>query len=299
MPFSHLCRSHTRISRICQHHEQVSIKRPTNTLTDILNVSKKVLQIQIYLERRLNTLAATVNKGDTARQTLNISVFHRVWHLKRWLCLVINDLSLTQLLMLQLLDVAESLHTRGIAVNVATDNAPARTHHWKVLVSTLSQKFPVISTNLKVTTAKRHVLRILLRRIPVLTRLNCMNNRYPLIQTASVIQIPDRMRAILVTKFLNEFGNRLVKLSVQSANHSLIVRRNAVLSNSHRVMVNDILKVGQHNTDSRSERSQFLIHLMQRPVGVRLLKNRLHPLRHRVQPQLHWRKCIQIRISSP
>ena len=201
--------------------------------------------------------------------------------------------------MLQLLDVAESLHTRGIAVDVAADNAPARTHHWKVLVSTLSQKFTVISANLKVTTAKRHVLRILLRRIPVLTRLNRMNNRYPLIQTASVIQIPDRMRAILVSKLLDEFGNRLVKLSVQSANHSLIVRRNAVLANSHRIMVNHILKVGQHNADSRTERSQFLIHLMQRPVSIRLLKNRLHPLRHRIQPQFHWRICIQIRIASP
>ena len=59
-----------------------------------------------------------------------------------------------------------------------------------------------------------------------------------------------------------------------------------------------VLEVRQHDARRRAEAAQFLIHLVQGAVGVRPLKDCLHPLGDIIQPQLDGLKRVKLRVSG-
>ena len=76
---------------------------------------------------------------------------------------------------------------------------------------------------------------------------NRMNNGDPLVKGTPVVLVLHTCRAVLVAKLFDKFADGLFKFSVQGANATLIVSRNAIFATSHGVLVDDISEVRQHN----------------------------------------------------
>ena len=118
-----------------QHQEQVGVVRATNALAHVLDVQHQVLQVQVDVERGAHALvlAHAVDVEHAARQASLGRFLVLGRHLQRWVDLVVDRLTLAQLLVLQLLHVAQALHAGAGAVHVVAGDDPTRGQHREAL----------------------------------------------------------------------------------------------------------------------------------------------------------------------
>ncbi len=60
--------------------------------------------------------------------------------------------------------------------------------------------------------------------------------------------------------------------------------------------MDDGVEVGQDDGGRGAECAQLLVHLVQRPVGVRLLEDQVHPLGHVIEPELDGLIGVHVRV---
>ena len=190
--------------------------------------------------------------------------------------MVINALRLAKLFVLQLLDVAERFHARRVAIDVAATNAPSWNQCGESAESALAQELALVAADLEVARFIRHVLAVLLGRVSIRARFNCVDDGYPLVKTAAIKQVPHRVRAVLVTEFRHDLGYSLLKFTVESGYSTLIIGCDSVFTSRDWVMMYDIVEVGQDNRNCRTKCSKFFIHRVQGAVSIRPLEYQLH-----------------------
>ena len=300
VPLGHFGGRHARVFLPTgQHQEQIGVEGTVNPAAHVLHVSQQVVQVEPHLKQRPHRLmrARRVHVGQTARQHVCPLVLQRIRRLQRRQRHVIDGLRLALLLQLQLLGVAQRIHRRAGAINVAAVHAPARAQRREVVEPALAQHLARFAARLQVHAAPCHVLAVALAGVTLVARLNGVHHRHPGVIAPVVVQPPHRQRALIAPKLAHQLFGRHGELTVQRVHRPAVAACQRVLTHRHGVIGHHGIEVVHHHAGASAEGAQFLVARVQRQVGVGAGKHHAQQLLHVMQPLLDRRRLVQLRVT--
>ena len=171
--------------------------------------------------------------------------------------------------MRQLPDVAQRLHARTIAVDVATRSRPARSQHREPLETGLTQVLSFLGADFDVAGPERHIQVVGLGLVVILARLDGMDDRDPLVKALGVVGLADGFADILQPKLADQLTDGHVKFAVQGIDLAAVIRADGVLPGRQRVAADDIIIIRKHQHDTGAICAELLIKHVQGAVQVR------------------------------
>ena len=254
-----------------QHQEQVRVVGAADALAHVLDVDHQVLQVQVDVERRAHALvgAHAVDEEHAARQAGLGRFLVLGGHLQGRVDLVVDRLALAQLLVLQLLHIAQALHAGAGAVHVVAGDHPTRGQHREAIEPRLGQELVVlVLAGLDVAGGKAHVLAIALAVVALLARLDDVDHVDPGVVVGALVEVAHGGAAVLFAELLDHLGDGQLELAHQRVDLALAVGGERVLADRQRVVVDDVVEVGQHDRGPGAEEAELLVHRVQAAVGV-------------------------------
>ena len=207
--------------------------------------------------------------------------------------MVIDGLCLLQLLVLQLADVAERLHCRAGAVDVAARYRPARAEGREALETALAQHLPLCCALLKIDAAPGHIARQRTVEIAYRARLDGMDDGDRLLQCPALELAAHRLTDGVQPKL----AHRLLELAVNTVHITAPVGGDAVFPGGEWRVVDNGVVVNGDDTGCRAVHRQLLVNRMQGAVGVAAMKNGVDDFPHLVQPLFDTLKLVQLAVG--
>jgi hypothetical protein len=267
----------------------------------VLDVLQQVAQVEAGLEQRLDAAlrAGRIVIGDAARQRVVLLALGVGRGLQRRLGLVVDALRLAELLVLQLLHVAERFHARRVAVDVArAGHRPARHDRPEHLVAALAQVFAGVAALLEIADPPRHVLRVGQVIVALGARLDDVADRHPAIERALPEQPLRRERAVVDAVFGDDRADPHLELAEEGVDPALRVGRDGELADRRRVVMHDLVEIGHQDRRPGAEQPKLLVKPVQRAVGVGAREHVEHLPAHGVEPEPRLVALREVRVGG-
>ena len=124
-----------------------------------------------------------------------------------------------------------------------------------------------------------------------------MDDGYPLVEAAAFVHAFNRRADILNPELVYQLMHGFLELAVERSDLAFPIGGNGVLSSGQRVVMDNPLKIRQHQAGGRAKCTKLFIDRVQRPVGVRFLEHRVHQVGNLVQPEFYRRVFSQVFVG--